>query len=318
MQKFFTKKYYADKKQSTSVKNKAILALLIVSFFWGTTWLVSKEGERNMPAMQLVALRQFIAGSLLLSYFIFKRAAWPGKKQWRTIFILSFLNFMISNMLSTWGVKYIPSGLASIMGAIFPLWLVIITMLKGKRLPPQALLGLLLGFGGVCLIFYEHLKEFLNPDFRTGIYLSLAATISWAFGTIYTKQQAMHFNPYFSLGFQMFFAGIIIFIVALASGNTIPFSQIPRISWMAICYLVVFGSLITFAAYIYTLQHLPTALASVYAYINPIVALILGALLVNEKLTAFIGVGGIITIAGVYLVNNSLKKKNILEPEAIN
>ena len=319
MQKFLTRKYYADKRQSTSTKSKALLALLVVSFFWGTTWLVSKEGERNMPAMQLVALRQFIAGSLLLSFFIFKKVVWPGKKQWITILILSFLNFMVSNTLSTWGVKYIPSGLAAIMGAIFPLWLVIITMFKGKRLPLKALLGLLLGFGGVCLIFYEHLKEFLVPDFRIGIYLSLAATISWAFGTLYTKQQAIHFNPYFSLGFQMFFAGIIIFIVASVTGNTIPFAQIPNTSWIAICYLVVFGSLVTFAAYIYTLQHLPTELASVYAYINPIVALILGALLVNEKLTPFIGVGGIITISGVYLVNNSLKKKNILEPaEPIN
>jgi drug/metabolite transporter (DMT)-like permease len=319
MQKLFTKKYYADKRQSTSTKNKALLALVVVSFFWGTTWLVSKEGERNMPALQMVAIRQLIAGSLLVAYFILKKHALPKGKQWVIILMLAFLNFMISNTLSTWGVKYIPSGLAAIMGAIFPLWLVIITMFKGKRLPPQALLGLLLGFGGVCLIFYEHLKDFLNPDFRMGIYLSLAATISWAFGTLYTKQQAIHFNPYFSLGFQMLIAGIIIFIVAQATGNTIKFSQIPTSSWLAISYLVVFGSLVTFAAYIYTLQHLPTALASVYAYINPIVALLLGALLVNEKLTVFIALGGVITIAGVFLVNNSLKRKlNLAPAEPIN
>ncbi len=129
----------------------------------------------------------------------------------------------------------------------------------------------------------------------------------------------MNFNPYFSLGFQMFISGFTLSVIAYATGNTIPISQFPATSWWAICYLVVVGSLITFAAYIYSLQHLPAALASVYAYINPIVALLLGALLVNEKLTIFIAIGGAITLMGLYLVNNSLKKKNILGPaESIN
>ena len=92
-------------------------------------------------------------------------------------------------------------------------------------------------------------------------------------------------------------------------GNTVKISDIPTSSWWAISYLVIIGSVLTFVAYIYTLQHLPTALASIYAYINPIVAVLLGAALVNEKLTIFIAIGGAITIAGVYLVNNSLKKK---------
>lgn len=319
MQKYFTQKYYADKRQSTSTKNKALLALVWVSIFWGTTWLASKEAVQNAPALQVIAIRQLIAGILYISFFIFKKHPWPRGKQWIVILVLSFLNFMLSNALSTWGVKFIPSGLAAIMGAIFPLWLVIIMMFKGKRLPNQALLGLLLGFGGVCIIFYEHLKDFVNPDFRFGIMLSLCATISWSFGTLYTKQEAINFNPYFSLGFQMLFSGIIVLCFAKSMGNTVKISDIPTSSWWAISYLVIVGSVLTFVAYIYTLQHLPTALASIYAYINPIVAVLLGAVLVNEKLTIFIAIGGAITIGGVYLVNNSLKKKIILEPaEPIN
>ncbi|MDB5221901.1 MAG: drug/metabolite-transporting permease [Chitinophagaceae bacterium] len=319
MQKYFTQKYYADKRQSTSTKNKALLALVWVSIFWGTTWLASKEAVQNAPALQVIAIRQLIAGVLYIGFFIFKKHPWPKGKQWVVILVLSFLNFMLSNALSTWGVKFIPSGLAAIVGAIFPLWLVIITMFKGKRLPRQALLGLMLGFGGVCIIFYEHLKDFVNPDFRFGIMLSICATISWSFGTLYTKQEAINFNPYFSLGFQMLFSGIIVLSFAEIMGNTASVSDIPASSWWAISYLVVIGSVLTFAAYIYTLQHLPTALASIYAYINPIVAVLLGALLVNEKLTIFIAIGGAITIAGVYLVNNSLKKKIILGPaEPIN
>jgi drug/metabolite transporter (DMT)-like permease len=315
MQKYFTQKYYADKRQNTSTHNKALFALGWVSFFWGTTWLASKYAVQNVPALQIIGIRQLIAAFLYIGFFIIKKHPWPRGKQWIVILVLSFLNFMISNALSTWGIKFIPSGLGAIMGAIFPLWLVIITMVSGKRLPRQAMLGLLLGFGGVCIIFYEHLNDFLNPDFTFGILLSLTATISWAFGTLYTKQEAINFNPYFSLGFQMLISGIIILSVSEATGNTVKLSEIPSSSWWAIAYLVIIGSVLTFVAYIYSLQRLPTALASIYAYINPIVAVLLGALLVDEKLTMFIAIGGAITIAGVYLVNNSLKKKIALGPE---
>ncbi len=316
MQKIFTQQYYADKRQNTSTKNKALFALVWVSIFWGTTWLASKEAVKDAPALQIIAIRQLIGGLLYIIYFIFKKHPWPKGKQWMPILIMSFLTFMLSNALSTWGVKYIPSGLGSIMGAIFPLWLVIITMINGKRLPKKALLGLMLGFGGVCIIFYEHLKDFLNPDFTFGILLSLAATISWAFSTLYTKQQAINFNPYFSLGFQMLFSGIVIYSIAQATNTTITISEIPERSWWAISYLVIIGSVLTFIAYIYSLQHLPTTLASIYAYINPIVALLLGAVFINEKLTIFIAIGGTVTLAGVYLVNNSLRKKNSpLPPE---
>ena len=315
MQKYFTQKYYADKRQSATTKNKALFALAWVSIFWGTTWLASKEAVQHAPALQVIAIRQFIAGLLYLAFFIIKKHPWPRGKQWMVILVLSFLNFMLSNALSTWGIKFIPSGLGAIIGAIFPLWLVIITMFRGKRLPKQALMGLMMGFGGVCIIFYEHLKDFVNPDFRFGILLSVCATISWAFGTLYTKQEAINFNPYFSLGFQMLISGTVVYLFAETTGHTTMLSEIPASSWWAMSYLVLVGSVVTFVAYIYSLQHLPTALASIYAYINPIVAVLLGAALVNEKLTIFIAMGGAITIAGVYLVNNSLKKKMALGPE---
>src|SRR5690606_12915917 len=100
--------------------------------------------------------------------------------------------------------------LGSIMAAIFPLWLVVIGLFnKGSRMPNGAIAGLLLGFGGVCIIFYEHIADFLKPDFRFGIFISLIATWTWAFGTIYTKKQAARFNPYLSLGLQMVIAGLL-------------------------------------------------------------------------------------------------------------
>jgi drug/metabolite transporter (DMT)-like permease len=294
-------------------RSKAIFALSLVCFFWGTTWIASKEGVRHMPALQLTSIRQLIAGLCYVVFFMIKGARLPKGREWIPVIVLSFLNFVLSNGLSTWGVKFISAGLGSIMGAIFPLWLVVIGLFISKdKLPQNAIIGLLLGFGGVCVIFYDHLQDFLVPDFRFGIFLSLIATWTWAFATLYTKKQAANFNPYFSLGLQMVISGTCLFIFTQAADSAtintaIPFLEIPWQSWAAIGYLIVFGSIIAFIAYLYALQHLPTEQASIYAYVNPMVAVILGSIIFNEKLTLFLAVGGIVTLAGVYLVNKAFR-----------
>ena len=295
-------------------RTKAIFALAIVCFFWGTTWLASKEGVKRMPPLQMASFRQIIAGILYVGFFLFKGAKLPRGKEWIPILVLSFLNFVLSNGLSTWGVKYISAGLGSIMGAIFPLWLVVIGLFYSKeKIPSKAIAGLILGFGGVCIIFYDHLQDFLNADFRKGIILSLIATWTWAFGTLYTKKQAANFNPYFSLGLQMLISGITLFIFVNATGNAISIVQIPWQSWTAIAYLILFGSLFAFIAYLYALQNLPTEQASVYAYVNPIVAVLCGWLVFNEKISVFIAAGGLVTLLGVYLVNKAFKTVPAIE-----
>lgn len=288
-----------------------ILALCWISFFWGTTWIASKEGVKHMPALQLAAIRQFLAGILYLAFFIYKKAPWPNKSQWKTIVILSFLNFICSNGLSTWGVKYISSGLGAIIGSLFPLWIVIITLFKGEKIASLAIKGMCICFIGICIVFYDYLGDFLKPDFRFGIFLSVLATMTWAFATLYTKEKAASFNPYFSLGLQMILSSITLFGITSATGTAVSVMDIPAVSWIAIGYLVVFGSVLTFIAFIYALQHLPTELNSLYAYINPIVALILGAILFNEPFTFLILLGGSITLIGLYIVNHSIKKKKL-------
>ncbi|MFZ1258957.1 MAG: EamA family transporter [Chitinophagaceae bacterium] len=289
-------------------KSKAIFALALVCILWGTTWIASKEGVSHMPALQLAGIRQLIAGILYVGFFFYKGAALPKGKEWIPILVLSFLNFIMSNGLSTWGVQYISAGLGSIMGAIFPLWLVVIGLFISKeKLPRNAIIGLLLGFSGVCIIFSDHLQDFLNPDFRKGIILSLIATWTWAFATLYTKQQAMNFNPYFSLGLQMLISAVALISFTSATRNAVPVSKIPWQSWAAIAYLSVFGSLIAFICYLYALQNLPTEQASIYAYINPIVAVLCGWIVFGEKVTIFITIGGLVTLLGVYLVNKAFK-----------
>ena len=294
-----------------------ILALCWISFFWGTTWIASKEGVKHMPALQLAAIRQFIGGLLYISFFLFKKTPWPKGKQWKTIIILSILNFVLSNGLSTWGVKYISSGLGAIIGAIVPLWIVIITFFRGERLARLTVIGLIISFGGVCVIFYDHLSDFMIPDFRFGIILSLIATLTWAFGSLYTKKKAASFNPYFSLGLQMFISSILLFAYNGATGTSVSLSAIPAISWWSIAYLVVFGSVLTFIAFIYALQNLPAEISSVYAYINPIIAVILGAVIFGEVLNAAIAIGGGVTLFGLYMVNYSLRKSRKNSSEII-
>jgi drug/metabolite transporter (DMT)-like permease len=300
-------------------RSKAIFALSLVCVLWGTTWLASKIGVGHMPALQMASIRQLIAGIIYVSFFMIKGVPLPRGKEWIPVLVLSFLNFVMSNGLSTWGVQYISAGLGSIMGAIFPLWLVVIGLFtSGGKAPKKAILGLLLGFAGVCVIFYEHLDDFLNANFRFGIVLSLIATWTWAFATLYTKKQALHFNPYFSLGLQMVISGIALFIFTNLMGTQpdatgkminyfIPLNKIPWESWAAISYLIIFGSLIAFVCYLYALQNLPTEQTSVYAYINPVVAVLSGWMVFGEKLSLYIGLGGAVTLLGVYLVNKAYK-----------
>jgi drug/metabolite transporter (DMT)-like permease len=296
---------------------KAIFCLVLVCFFWGTTWLASHDGVQHMPALQLAGIRQLIGGSCYVLFFLYKGVKWPKLKEWQTIVVLSALNFFLSNGLATWGVQYISAGLGAIIGAIFPLWLVVIGLFISKsNVSAKAVIGLLLGFGGVCIIFSEHLRDFFNADFRFGIILSLLATWTWAFGTLYTKRHAASFNPYFSLGLQMFISGIALYTVAKATNRSVPINAIPIRSWISIGYLVLFGSIISFIAYLYALQRLSTEQTSIYAYINPIVAVLSGWIVFGEKLTVFIALGGLVALFGVYLVNKAYKISTIEQPES--
>ena len=288
---------------------KAIFALTAVCILWGTTWIASKQGVKGMPALQMAGLRQFIAGMIFIIYFIAKKVPFPKGKEWLPVIVLSFLNFILSNGLSTLALEYhVTAGLAAIIGAIFPLWLVVIGLFASKeKMPSLAIVGLILGFAGVCIIFAEHLNDFANPVFRNGIIFSLLATWTWAFATLYTKQQAASFNPYFSMGLQMAIAGIVLVSFTHINGTAISLKEIPWQSWASIAYLVIFGSLIAFVCYLYALQKLPTEQASLYAYVNPMVAVLCGSLFFNDAISIYITVGGLVTLIGVYLVNKAFK-----------
>ncbi len=299
-----------------SEKTRALLAVGLVSFFWGTTWLASKKGVETIPGLQLAGIRQFLGGSIYLIYFlIIKRHPLPSLKQLTQFLWMSILMFVISNGFSTWSLQYIPSGLGAVIGAISPIWIAIfsVMMIRDTKLNLITSIGLLFGFLGILIIFYDYLDAFLNTRFTIGIILGIFATMTWAVGTIYTVRHSKNLNAYYSVGWQMFLSGVILTIVSRATGQFVPLEQTTPKTWYAIGYLVMFGSIITLAAFIYALKRLPPAQASVYAYINPIVAVIIGSLLNNEKLNLVIAGGTLVTLLGVYLVNTGYKKTQLPE-----
>jgi drug/metabolite transporter (DMT)-like permease len=301
-------------------KAKGYIALSITSIVWGTTWVVCKIGVSAMPAMQLVYLRQFFGGVIFVGFFLLvKKLPLPTAKQFRWLFLMSLIMFVSANGLSTWGVQYIPPGLGALIGSLYPLVVVILERLffKNKQANLLTLVGLICSIIGIVLIFSKNDFSDNNPKFFFGVLLSVIAMVSWSLGTILMARNKFEINPYYGLGWQMLISCAIIYATMFFTNSKIPLATIPANAWLAILYLVILGSLIAFVAFLYSLKKLPTNIASLYAYINPIVATIIGIIIFNDVINKYTVIGMIITIGGVFLVNNSIKKKEIpiTEPE---
>lgn len=301
-------------------KAKGYLALAITCIVWGTTWVASKIGVREIPALQMASIRQMCGGLCFLIFFIgYKKMALPTAKQFRWIAVMAVLMFVCANGLSTWSLKYIPTGLSALIGALYPLSVVVIekVFFKSKNMNILTFIGLFLGLTGVGIVFYECAFENLNSDFIVGLSLSVLAMLCWSVGTIFLSRNKANINPYYSTGWQMLVSSGILFLMASITQPMVSLASISLTGWLAILYLVVFGSIVAFIAFIYSMKVLPAAISSLYAYINPLVAMLVAGLILNEKLTLNILWGAIVTLVGVYLVNLSIKRntKVIIEPE---
>jgi len=173
---------------------------------------------------------------------------------------------------------------------------------------PQTIIGIVLGFAGVVICFYDYFNEIKEGSFALGIFFGLISSITWAIGALLTAKQAKDTDPYFSLGWQMLISGILLNLISYSLGDFVSINHLPFEAWLSVGYLVLVGSVIAFGAYVFALKRLPAALVTVHAYINPIVALIIGSVLLDERLTANIATGTLATLLGVFLVNNSFKK----------
>lgn len=289
---------------------KAYLALGLVSFFWGTTYIAAKIGAQQMPGLFLAGLRQLFAGSILVAFFLMKGYQVPGWQIMKRISVQSIFLLCIANGLLTWSVEYISGGLAAIIAALVPLFIALFTVWLSKcnRITRRMLVGLIIGFAGVLVILYDYLWQKQHPSFVFGIVLALLSTLSWSFGTVYASKQKPPIDILFNVGIQMLIAGIIVLTVCAITGKYVNLTEVGTSSWLVILYLVVFGSLLAYSAYVFMISKLPPTQVSIYAYINPIVAVVFGWLLLAEKMNAHMILGTLITLGGVYLVNSEFKK----------
>ena len=294
-----------------SSQKKAYLALTVTSIVWGTTWVASKMGVKHMPAFELASIRQFLGGSIYVIFFLIKGEKIPSVKQFLWLVPMAFLMFVSANGIATYGLQFITSGLAALIAALYPLSVVLIERFyfKAIKLHAPTLIGLLLGLIGIGFIFYKDSMQVHGPDYLLGVALSMFAMFCWSIGSILIARNKIEMNAYNSIGWQMLISAICMAVFTLLSGNYIPLHEIPTISWAAIIYMVIGGSIFAFVSFIYSMKHLHPAIASLYAYINPIVAIWVGSLLLNEQMTWNSIVGTICTLIGVYLVNWSLKKQ---------
>lgn len=289
---------------------KAYIALGLVSFFWGTTYIASRIGAQHMPGLFVSGLRQFMSGSILVAYFLIRGHRLPGWALLKKISVQSIFMLCLANGLLTWSLEYISGGLAAIIAALVPLFIALFTVWLSKcaRITRLMVVGLVVGFAGVLTIFYDYLGQMQSKTFVFGVILALLSTLSWSFGTVYTSKQKPPIDILFNVGLQMFMAGVLVLVVCGITGEYISLADVNQDSWLALIYLVVFGSLVAYTAYVFVISKLPPTQVSIYAYINPIVAVVIGWLLLSEKMNANMILGTLITLGGVYLVNREFKK----------
>ncbi len=293
--------------------SKAYIALGLVSFLWGTTFIAAKVGAEHMPGLYLSGLRQFSSGLILVAFFLARGYKLPDYESLKRISIQGIRVLCIANGLLTWSLEYISGGLAAIIAALIPLFISLfsIMLLKCAKFTRWMIAGLAIGFGGVVVIFYDYLHFLTDKSFAFGVVLALLSTVTWAFGTVYTSKKSLPVDILYNVGLQMLVAGVVTLIVCLVSGKYINLATADNASLYSLLYLILFGSLIAYTAYVFAISKLPATLVSVYAYINPVVAVALGWLLLHEKMNPNMVLGTCITLGGVYLVNREFKKQKI-------
>lgn len=290
--------------------NRAYIALGLVSIVWGTTYVAAKVGANQMPGFFVAAVRHFCSGLLLVSFFLLKGYKIPSMSVLKTISIQGFFLLCLANGMLTWSMEYLSGGMAAIIVAMVPLFVAFFSLREkhNSRFTIAMWCGWLVGLTGIVFIFWDYLTVANNPQQWFGIGLAFASVIAWAWGSVYTSRQSPQAGILFGAGLQMLISGAAMLLLCAITGYYVVPSQIDTSGWWALAYLIFFGSLIAYSAYVFALAKLPASLVSIYAYINPLVAVVLGWALLSEHVSSKIALGIVVTLAGVYWVNREFSK----------
>ncbi len=293
------------------LKYKIILGFAAIYIIWGSTYLAIRIGVETIPPFFMASVRFTVAGILFYLYGRIKKAEKPKTKHWITTSIVGILLLVGGNGLVSWAEVVVPSGLTALLIAMVPLWIVLFDAIhpKGTRPTLTAIGGLLLGFIGVAaLINPTNIGGLAEIDYF-GAVLIIFASIFWAAGSIYAKHAEMPKSMIVASGMQMIVAGVVLLILSSLTGelNQFTFESITYKAWMSLLYLITFGS-VGYGAYIWLLQVTEPSKVATYAYVNPIIALILGNLIASERISFWtIGCSAFILIA-VFIIVSSKKK----------
>ena len=290
----------------------AWVCLLIVWVVWGSTYLAIKVGVETMPPLLMAAVRNLVAGAIMFPAAMGARRRavragqavrrWPSRAEWIGCATVGIL-LLVANGAVGIGEQTVPSGLAALLVATVPLWLLgIDAMLNHARLGRASLAGLALGLVGVGLL--SGLGGGSRPVSAVGVIIILVAAFTWALGTIMTRRVTLPSSPALASGMELLCGGVGLLALSAATGEfgSLHLAQVSSRSWLALGYLIVFGSIIAFSAYGIAVRALPTPIVATYAYVNPVIAVLLGTLILNERLTPAMFGGGALILGAVVLV----------------
>jgi len=292
-------------------RSKRDATLLVAAFaavyvIWGSTYFAIAVGIESFPTLILPAARHLIAGLVLYPLLRWKTGVRPTPVQWRTAIITGLLLLLLGNGGVCLAERTVPSGVAALLVALVSFWMVLVDWIRpgGQRPLPRVVASLVLGFGGlVLLVGPAHLggSERVNP---IGAGILFVASFAWAWGSIYSKHNDLPSSPMLGVAMQSLAGGAALWIVSLLAGEgrQLHLSAVTMRSWLALAYLLVFGTGIGFTAYVYILKKSTAARVGTYAFVNPVVALFLGWLGAGETITLRTALAAAVILTAVLLV----------------
>ena len=289
----------------------AYAAFITVCIIWGTTYLAIHVALETVPVLLLAGLRWMAAGVIMSGLMLATGRGLPKPRLWGPLALLGFLMNIVGNGFVVYAQQYVASGLTAVLIATTPFWSALLERLlpDGERFTKRSLSGLGLGFSGIIVLVWPEMTHggASGRSFIIGVIAIQLACIGWVIGTSYAKRHELGDNPFRSTALQMVFSGIMLLTAATVHGDSAQLSFTPR-TIAAMAYLSIAGSLIAYSAYIYAIQHLPLQLVSLYAYINPMIAVALGTLLLSEPLSTRIAGAAALVFAGTWIVGKREKR----------
>jgi drug/metabolite transporter (DMT)-like permease len=292
---------------------KTLLAFGIIYFVWGSTFLAIRIGVHEVPPLLFAAMRFGTAGLALLLWTIAKRERMPVGRQWVTLTILAAMIFLCDYGLLFWAEQRVPSGIAAVMLATIPAFMALseIVFLRTQKLTGRLAVALLIGIGGVAVLMSRSLNLGGAPIDQKGALALLGASVTWSIASALPKMMPVPESKSVSSAMQMFIGGVMLLAVSGGAGEFARFhpAAVSHVVWWALIYLIVAGSIIGFTAYVWLLHHESPTKVGTYAYVNPVVAVLVGYFLGGESLDARIILGAAFVLVSVILITTSKAKK---------